>query len=361
MRVAMYYSNTDVKLEEMPKPDIGPDELLVKVQACGICGSDVMEWYRIRKAPLVLGHELAGEVVEVGSNIQSGISNRPGNHDVQDIGNRYGSFQIGDRVVVTHHVPCNICDYCLDGHHSVCDTLRSTTFYPGGFSEYLRVPAINVDRGTFRLPEDMSYEEGAFLEPLGCVYRGQRLAGFKPGMSVLILGSGITGLLFVKLLKALGAGRIITTDINRYKLDKALEFGAHQVFHASGDIPGKVREVNDGKLADFVVLCSGATQAVNTAFESIGRGGTILFFAPSLPDAHIEFPLARLWKDEVTTVTSYAASPLDLKTAMELISSKRVNVTDMITHRLPLSETGKGFDLAARSEESLKVIIEPQK
>lgn len=349
MRVAMYYSNNDVRIEDMDKPEIGPNDLLVKVQACGICGSDVMEWYRIKKAPLVLGHELGGEIVEVGSDLQNVAGNRP------------DPFQVGDRVAVTHHVPCNTCVHCLNGHHSVCDTLRSTTFYPCGFSEYLRIPAINVDRGTFKLPEDMSYEEGAFLEPLGCVFRGQRLAQFKPGMSVLILGSGITGLLFVKLLKALGAGRIMATDINRYKLDKAEEFGADHVFHASDDVPGRIREVNDGKLADLVVLCSGATQAVNTAFASVGRGGTILFFASSQPDAHIEFPLARLWKNEVTTVTSYAASPLDLRTAMQLISSKRVNVTDMITHRLPLTETGKGFAMAARSEESLKIIIEPQK
>lgn len=340
MRVAMYYSNSDVRLEEMSAPDIGPGELLVKVHACGVCGSDVMEWYRIKKAPLVLGHELAGEVVEVGSDV--------------------ASFQPGDRVAVTHHVPCNTCPHCLRGHHSTCDTLRSTTFYPGGFSEYLRVPAINVDRGTFRLPDGMSYEQGAFLEPLGCVFRGQRLAGFEPGMSVLILGSGITGLLFVKLLKALGAGTIVTTDINAFKLGKALEFGADHAFPASQDIPSRFREVNDGKLADLVVLCSSATKAVETAFDSVGRGGIILFFAPPLPDAKIEFPLARLWKDEVTTVTSYAASPLDIQKAMELIRSGRVVVEDMITHRLPLGNTREGFELAARSGESLKVMINPQ-
>ena len=337
----MYYSNSDVRVEEMPKPEIGPEELLVKVEACGICGSDVMEWYRIKKAPLVLGHELAGDVIEVGENVQD--------------------FTVGDRVAVTHHVPCNICVHCLSGHHSVCDTLRTTTFYPGGFSEYLRVPAINVDRGTFKLPAEMSYEEGAFLEPLGCVYRGQRLAGFKPGMSVLILGSGITGLLFVKLLKAMGAGVIATTDINDYKLKKARQFGADHTFNATEDVPERFREVNDGKLADFVVLCSGVTPAVQTAFDSVGRGGIILFFAPPGPGVKIEFPLARLWKDEVTTVTSYAASPLDLRKAMELIRTGRVVVEDMITHRLPLAKAKKGFELAAISEESLKIIIEPQK
>ena len=180
-------------------------------------------------------------------------------------------------------------------------------------------------------------------------------------MSVLILGSGITGLLFVKLLKALGAGTIVTTDINAFKLEKAQEFGADHTFLATEEIPTRLREVNNGKLADIVILCSGATPAFETSFDTVGRGGTILFFAPPGPGVKIDFPIARLWKDEVTTVTSYAASPLDLRKAMELIRSGRVVVEDMITHRLSLVETQKGFELAARSTESLKIIIEPQK
>ena len=341
MRVAMYYSNSDVRIEEMPRPEIGPDELLVKVRACGICGSDVMEWYRKARAPLVLGHELAGDVVEAGRDVDR--------------------FRSGDRVAVTHHVPCNTCHHCLAGHHSVCHTLRTTSFHPGGFSEYLRVPAINVDRGTLPLPDSMSYHQGAFLEPLGCVYRGQRLAGFRPGMSALILGSGVTGLLFVKLLKALGAGTIATTDISGFKLEKAREFGADHAWPVTHDVPGGFRQVNGGKLPDLVVVCTGDPSAIATAFQAVGPGGTILFFAsPGSGDGdRVTFPLARLWKDEVTMITSYAASPHDLGTAMELIRAGRVRVEDMITHRLPLERTGVGFQLAARAQESLKIIIEP--
>src|SRR3990172_3126445 len=157
MRVAKYYNNKDVRIEEMPVPKIAPGEILVKVIASGICGSDVMEWYRIKKAPLVLGHEITGEVVEVGKDVKR--------------------FKVGDRVSVAHHVPCNTCHYCLNGNYSVCDTLRSTNFDPGGFSEYLRIPQINVDRGTFLLPDKVSYEDGTFAEPLACVLRGQRIAG----------------------------------------------------------------------------------------------------------------------------------------------------------------------------------------
>ncbi|MFQ5885497.1 MAG: alcohol dehydrogenase catalytic domain-containing protein, partial [Thermoplasmata archaeon] len=194
MRVAMYYNNNDIRLEEMPTPEIGPGELLVKVIASGVCGSDVMEWYRIKKAPLVLGHEIAGGIVEVGDGVTD--------------------YKEGDRVFVSHHVPCGECKYCLDDHESCCDTLRTTNFDPGGFSEFVRIPQINVEKGTYRLPEEVSYEDGVFVEPLACVVRGQRFAEVEARDTVLVLGSGIVGLLHIKLAKVKGAGRIIATDIS---------------------------------------------------------------------------------------------------------------------------------------------------
>jgi len=201
MRVAMYYNNHDVRLEEMPKPHIGPGELLVKVQASGICGSDVMEWYRIKKAPLVLGHEITGEIVEVGKGVER--------------------YHVGERVFVSHHVPCNTCRYCLNDHHTACETLHTTNYDPGGFAEYLRVPPINVDRGVFLLPDEVSFEDGTFIEPLACVSRGQRLAGLFPSQTVLVLGSGISGLLHIALAKTSGAERIIATDVSDYRLRAA--------------------------------------------------------------------------------------------------------------------------------------------
>ena len=341
MKAAVYYLNDDVRLEEMPVPEISERELLVKAKICGICGSDVMEWYRIKKAPLVLGHEMTGDIVKLGEKVRG--------------------FEIGDRVFVSHHVPCNSCHHCLKGHHSVCDTLRSTNFVPGGFAEYVKVPGINVDRGVFKLPDEMSYEEGAFIEPLGCVYRGLRMAKFTPGQTVLIIGCGVAGLLFLKLLKSLGAGRLITMDINDYKLEKSWELGADAFIHGREDVPELVRELCDGRLADLVVCTTTATSAIETALETVDRGGTILFFAPSTPGATINFPLERFWKNEITVTTSYAASPKDIEIAMELIRSGRLEVEDMISHRLPLGETGKGFRLVAASEEALKVIVEVEK
>ena len=341
MQVAMYYNNNDVRIEKMPIPEIDDNEMLVKVKASGICGSDVMEWYRIKKAPLVLGHEIAGDIVEVGKNVEK--------------------YKVGDKVFVSHHVPCNTCRYCLDGQHTLCDTLHSTNFYPGGFAEYLRVPEINVDRGTFILPKEMTYDEGVFIEPLACVVRGMRVAEMKLGKSVLVIGSGIAGLLHIKLARALGANKVIATDINDYRLKMAKKLGADIVINAKENVPVKVRKYNDGRLADLVVLCTGVIPAVKQAISSVDRGGTLLFFAPTEPGVEIPFPLFDLWNKGVKMVSTYAGGPRDIADAIELIRFKKVTVTDMISHKLSLSEAAKGFKLVAQAQESIKVILYPQK
>jgi len=340
MRVAMYYNNRDVRLQELPKPQPGPGEILVKVIASGICGSDVMEWYRVKRAPLVLGHEIAGDIVEVGRGVKK--------------------YKVGQRVFVSHHVPCMKCKYCLSGHESTCDTLRKTNFYPGGFAEFVRVPEINLEHGIYVLPKELSYDDGSFIEPVACVVRGFRSISFEKGKTVLILGSGIAGLLNIKVAKALGAGRVIATDINSFRLDAAKRFGADIVINASEDVPAMVRKANGGLGADSVIVCAGATQAMTQAFKSVDRGGKILMFAPPLPGVEIPVPFGDLWKDEVTITSTYAGSPRDIKEAIELLRTKRLVVNDMITHRFGLADTGKGFALVAKAEDSIKVIIEPQ-
>ena len=342
MRVAVWYSNRDVRLEERPVPAIGPGEALVRVVASGICGSDVMEWYRLDRAPLVLGHEIAGEVAAVGEGVTG--------------------YKIGHRVAVAHHVPCNTCRDCLSGNHTVCETLRRTNFDPGGFAEYVRLPAINVDRGLFPLPDDVSFEAATFTEPLACILRGQRRAGLQPGQSVLVIGSGISGLLHVQLARALGAGLIVAADISDYRLAAARRFGADAAVNAGELSPGRLREMNDGRLADLVIVCTGAATAVPQALASIERGGTVLFFAPTAPGVTVPLSINdTFWRTDVTLATSYAGSPADYAAALRLIRARRLPVTDMITHRLGLAETGRGFQLVAGAGESLKVIIEPQR
>jgi L-iditol 2-dehydrogenase len=339
MKVAMYYNNNDVRIEEMPVPLISDNELLVKVKESGICGSDVMEWYRIKKAPRILGHEIAGDIVEIGKNVNK--------------------YKIGDRVFVSHHVPCYMCKFCLNNQQTLCHTLHSTNFYPGGFAEYLRIPEINVDRGVFVLPKEMSYDEGVFIEPLACVVRGLKTAEMKPGQTVLIIGSGISGLLQIKLVKTWKARKILATDIEEYRLNAAKKFGADVVINAKDDVPELVKKHNDGKLADLVIICTGAVSAVRQALKSVESGGTILFFAPTEPNVDIPFPLFDLWNKQITMVSTYAGSPEDINIAIDLIKSKKVNVIDMISHILPLSEAAKGFQLVAQAKDSMKVILKP--
>jgi L-iditol 2-dehydrogenase len=339
MQCAMYYSNRDVRLEEIPVPEIGPDELLVKMHACGVCGSDVLEWYRLKKAPLVLGHEMTGEIAAAGTNVTD--------------------YSLGDRVFVSHHVPCNTCRYCLNGHHTVCDTLRATNFDPGGFAEFIRVPKINVDRGVYLLPVEMTYEEGTFIEPLACVLRGQRVARLQPGQTVLIIGGGISGLLHLKLARALGAGSVTVVDIHEERLAFARRFGARACFLAPDFKPERLREVNEGRLADLVIVSAGAVGAFDRAWHCADRGGTVLLFAPPEPGVELALPAFHIWNDGITIATAYAGAPLDITQAIELIKSHNIIVTDMITHRFPLTQAGQAFRLVEKAQDSLKVIIEP--
>jgi L-iditol 2-dehydrogenase len=341
MRVAVYYNNQDVRLEEMPVPKIGPDEVLVKVIASGICGSDVLEWYRAKKAPRVLGHEISGEIVEIGEGVEK--------------------YEVADRVFVSHHVPCNTCRYCLSGNHTVCDTLRSTNFDPGGFAEFIRVPPINVDRGIFRLPDSVTFAEGVFVEPLACVVRGQQKARIEAGQSLLVVGSGISGILHIQLARMVGAGRVIAADISDYRLEAAKRFGADVTIRADEDLSARLRQLNDGYLADLVIVCTGVAQAISEAMQCVERGGTILLFAPPAPEITFPLQLYDLWHDGITLTNTYAGSPGDIATAIELIRACSINVDDMITHRLGLAQTGLGFQLVARAQDSLKVIVEPQR
>lgn len=337
MLAAVYYSNSDVRVEHRPIPEISGDELLVKMHSSGICGSDVMEWYRLKTAPRVLGHEMTGEIVKVGSNIKK--------------------FNIGQRVFVSHHVPCNACKYCFYGYQTACHTLHTTNYDPGGFSEYIRIPAINVDRGVFILPETVSYDEGVFIEPLACVVRGQEHIGIHPGQTVLVMGCGVSGILHIQLAKLFGASNIIATNNREFRRSAALRFGADAAITPAEATVEKIMELNDGGLVDRVIISTGAPQAVEQAFDLVDKGGSILFYAVPPPTISIPVNINKLWRNEVTIKMSYGASPSDLYKSLQLIRSKRINVLGMITHRLPLTEAQKGFQIVAAGDDSLKVIL----
>ena len=325
MKTAVYYNNNDIRIEDRPKPEIKDGELLVKVRASGICGTDLMEWYRIKKAPRVLGHEMAGEIV----------------------GSKSDKFKIGQRVFVSHHVPCNECKYCLSGNHTACETLHKGNYDPGGFSEFVRVPEINVEKGTYVLPENVSYEEATMIEPLACVVRAQRIIGISEGQTVLVMGSGVSGLLNIQLAK-LKEARVIATDINEYRLKMAKDFGADEVFNANEELDIK---------ADRIVMCTGAMPAFEAAFRYIDRKGIIMLFA--IPNKNISIPVEDFWRNELALVSSYGAAPVDLGEALELIKDGKINVKDMITDRVRLEDIQRGFKIAGEARDSLKVIVVP--
>jgi len=325
MLVAKYYHNNDIRLEQLPTPKIGPGEILVRVRASGICGTDVMEWYRIKKAPRILGHEIAGEIIESKSD----------------------KYRLGERVFVSHHVPCNDCKYCREDNQTACDTLHQGNYDPGGYSEFVRVPKINVDYGVYVLPDQMSYAEGAMIEPLACGVRGLGLIDIRARHTVLILGCGVSGILNIQLAKLTGA-RVVATDINEYRLNKAKEFGADEVRRGDQDLNIK---------ADRVIVCTGAYAAVEQAFKCIDKKGIILFFA--IPNRDIAIPIPDFWRNELTVTSSYGAAPADLAAALALIANKTINVKDTITQTLPLSQIQAAFKIVAEAKESLKVVLEP--
>lgn len=341
MLVAVYYNNRDIRIKDVPKPEIGPDEILLKVMASGICGTDVVEWYRLPKAPRVLGHEATGSINEVGENVTK--------------------YKVGDRVFVSHHVPCNQCGYCMKNSHTACETLHTTNYYPGGFAQYIQVPKINVENGVYKLPANISYEEGTFIEPLACAVRGQRLAEIKKGDEVLIIGSGIAGILHIQLTKLKDVKKIFAADINPFRLKFAKKFGADHVIDAKNDLPFQLKEINNGNGVDKVIVCTGATKAAQAALDCVDRGATILFFAVPDPTVKIPIPLTQFWRNEITIKTSYGAAPRDLEEALQTLSEKKIKVLDMITNRISIKEAAEGFRLVAEAGKSLKVIIEPNK
>jgi L-iditol 2-dehydrogenase len=335
MKVAMWYNNRDIRLEEAALRRPGPREMLVKVHSCGICGSDVVEWYRLPRAPLVQGHEIGAEVVEAGAEVIR--------------------FKTGDRVFVAPKVPCLACRYCRDGHFPQCSEVKERL--PGGFAEYILVPEVLVERGAYLLPETVSYDQSTFIEPLACVIRAQRLAGLRRGQSVLVLGCGMSGLLHVQLAKALSC-RIVATDINPKKLAIAERFGADLAVTARDDVPARLRDFLQAK-AEVVILCTSAPAAVEQAWASVDKGGAVVFFAVPGPEKRVVIPINDFWMKEVRILTSYYCGPPDIQEAMRMLAAGAVDVDSMITHRLRLDEIVRGFRLVMEGEDAVKVIIRP--
>ncbi len=356
MKAAVYYKNDDIRVEEVEDIPVADDEMKIKVIACGVCGSDVMEWYRIKRAGRpagigAFGHECTGIIEEIGDNVNQNPHCK-------------NEWNVGDRVVFTHHVPCYTCSSCLSGHTTACKTLHSTKFKNkyGAYAEYVVLPPINIDRGLLKLPDTVEFDEGTFVEPLSCVLRGQRWAEVCDGKSVLIIGSGLSGLLHLKTAIINGAGFIAMSDVNPNRLEIATEHGASAIIDAKNqDVPEKFRELNKGHKADIVIMTAPLMICIKQSYEAVAPGGTILFFTSTKPDVNTKINFWDLWTQEITIRFSYGADYRDLNTALRWIQYNRIDVKPLITNTFPLSETSKGFMLTTQPQEgSLKSIIHPQ-
>jgi L-iditol 2-dehydrogenase len=340
MRVAVYYNNRDVRVEERPVPVIGPGELLVKVEACGLCGGETMEWYLQPRAPKVLGHEPTGIVAQLGPAVDG--------------------FKEGDRVFVHHHVPCMTCHHCLRGHFTMCVHYGQTNIDPGGFAEYFRVPAENVRYDTLLLPDRVSFEAGTLIEPLGCVLKGLKVAGIQPGDTVAIIGVGFMGMGFIQLTRLWGAGRIFALDFSDWRLNKALELGAdHAINPQNEDALGKLHDLNNGYGADSVIVTAPSLSAVELGLSLAGKGATLHVNAPPPPDAIWRIHATDLYFREVTLTFSYSATHIETRQVLTYLTTGRIAESDLITHRFGLDGVAKAIELLLAAGESLKSVIIP--
>jgi len=335
LKVALWYNNKDIRIEDVPRPKPGPAEMLVKIISCGICGSDIVEWYRLPRAPLVPGHEIGGQVVETGELVKK--------------------YKPGDRVFVAPKVPCMKCFYCKNGHYPVCSTVKDRM--PGGFSEFIVIPESLVEHGTYLLPDTISYDQSTFIEPVACAVRAHHLSKIHKHQTILVMGCGMSGLIHIKLAKTKNC-KIIAVDINKKRLEFAALVGADIIIDAAENIHERLILENTKK-ADVVVLCTSALSAIEQAWDCVDKGGAVVFFAVPGPDEKVFIPVNKFWTNEIRILTSYYCGPPDIIDAINLIETETIKVKDMITHKLPLNDIAKGFQLVMDADTSMKVIITP--
>jgi L-iditol 2-dehydrogenase len=339
VRVAVYHGEGRLTLEDRPDPVAGPGELVVRVRACGLCGSDLMAWYQDPRAPVVLGHEPAGEVVEAGEG---------------------AGFAPGTRVFVHHHVPCMTCALCRAGRHTLCEQFPRTRIDPGGLAELVRVPAPNVRADVLPLPDALPHWAATLIEPLACVVRGQRRAGVGAGSRVAVVGAGAMGLLEVAAARAAGAAAVAVVEPRADRRALAEAGGAAAVAVPPGGVAeaaGAVAEVLGGP-AHQVFVCTSSHDAIAGALALAGPAGVVQLFAPTIPGAPVPLDLGSIFFREVTIDSTYSAGPFDTRDALALLVAGAVDAEALVSHRLGLDEVEEAFRLA-RSGEATKVVVEP--
>ncbi|MCS7124956.1 MAG: zinc-dependent dehydrogenase [Candidatus Bathyarchaeota archaeon] len=338
MKAAVYYSQKDVRIEEIPAPEIGADEVLVEMKACGICGSDLMDWYLKNRAPLVLGHEPSGVIVEKGEDVEG--------------------FKVGDRVFVHHHVACLKCHYCQRGDFTLCEQFHKTNIIPGGFAEYFKVPPPNLKLDTLKIPENISFEEATLIEPVGCCIRALKKCEIHRSDVVAIIGAGATGVIHTALSKIFGAEKVIVSDLFESRLEYAERFGADVVVDPQKtSLTDVVMAETSGRGADLAVITAPSIEAYKAGVSILRKGGKLCVFAPTRPEESLEISPKQLFFNELQIIPSYSTSHVETREALELIKTGKLKVKALITHRFSLEDVAKAFKTALEDKRSLKVVV----
>jgi len=346
MRAAVYRGIDDVRLEEVPVPDIGRGEILVRVHTCGICGTDLKKIATgSHSAPRIFGHETAGIVARVGEGVHK--------------------FSVGDRVVVFHHIPCGECFYCRHKTFAQCATYKkvgcTAGFEPsgGGFAEYVRVMDWIVEKGTVRIADGVSYEQACFAEPVNTCIKGVETLRLEAGETVLVMGQGPIGLILATLAKRAGA-RVITSDLYPARLTIANSFGLQHTIDASkADAGQAVRRMTEGRGADAVILAVGGNGLIRPAIDATRPGGRVLLFAQTVRGEATIDPAA-VCVDEKALLGSYSASVELQEESVRFVMSREMDLERLISHRFPLSSGVEALNLAAHPQpDSMKIVIQP--
>jgi L-iditol 2-dehydrogenase len=338
MKVARLYDYLDVRIEEEPVPRPGPGEALVRTRACGICSGDVVPWYIRKKAPLVFGHEPVGEIVEVGAGVTH--------------------MTPGTRVFVHHHAPCLTCRACRRGEFVQCPTWRATRIIPGGMAEYFLVPEINLAGDTLALPQTVSDEDGALVEPTACVVKSLTRAGQVADASVLIIGLGVMGQLHVVLARHLGARQVIGADLVATRCALARALGADVVIDASsGDLAAQVADVTAGEGVEIVIVGPATTDALELGLRCVARGGTVVQFMGTPPEARLQLSTNDVYFREIRLVPSYSCGPTETRAALRYIEEGVVSARQVVTHRFPLAAAREAYRVAAEDRRAIKTLV----
>lgn len=329
-----------IVVKNVSLPKLENKDILVEMKACGLCGTDIEKIrgeYTASKP--VLGHEATGIIVDIGQ-------------DVTD-------FKVGDRVFPHHHTSCNNCHFCNKGNETMCEHYRNSNIDPGGFSEYFRVPAWNIQKGgVLKIPSEVSFEEASFIEPIACCIRSQKRVGVSKGDTVLVIGAGPMGLIHLQLLKKMGIKTLIS-DINVKRLSLSQSFGADNIYNVNEDnIISKIREDTNGLGADIAIVATGNPKGIIQALNTVRKGGKICLFGVPVIGSILNYDFSDIFNSEISIISSYGATDKETNSALEIIKTHKIDSTSLITNRFKLEEFEKAVKIS-NNEEVLKIIITP--